>query len=185
MKRLGRILLSVAAVTSLVLFAATLALAVRSFRAMDRIWINVRPEHRTETFGLACLQSGKGGIGFWYNRISFADYPDPGRHARAVYAGWQHGASDPQYPNEWSGVHTGAFHFKDEARRPGNLPCFIGGIECSIPLWSVALITLPGTLLCARAVVRRLRRRRPGTCANCGYDLRATPDRCPECGTPT
>src|SRR5262249_34881754 len=54
------------------------------------------------------------------------------------------------------------------------------------PYWSVmavvslpALILLPGLIRWQRG---RWRSRR-GLCASCGYDLRATPDRCPECGT--
>ena len=52
-----------------------------------------------------------------------------------------------------------------------------------VPHWVplVALTALPAAGLLRR--LRRDRRRRFETCASCNYDLRATPGRCPECGT--
>ena len=54
---------------------------------------------------------------------------------------------------------------------------------CAKRGWAPFLLALPGALLLFRRL-RRLRRSfGPGKCQSCGYDLRGTPDRCPECGT--
>ena len=54
-------------------------------------------------------------------------------------------------------------------------------VQCR--LWPYAAMGGVLALWPAYALTRRLRRRKVGTCPGCGYDLRATPDRCPECGT--
>ena len=54
----------------------------------------------------------------------------------------------------------------------------------NVPYWGIALLALaPGAIPWMWGVSRRARRRRRVQCPACGYDLRATPNRCPECGT--
>ncbi len=62
----------------------------------------------------------------------------------------------------------------------------VSGADSSItittPLWpAMALFAFLPTARAVRAY-RHARRRKPGYCRACGYDLRATPQRCPECG---
>lgn len=52
----------------------------------------------------------------------------------------------------------------------------------SVPYWAVeALCLLMMARLVRRALIR-FRRKRSGRCLACGYDLRASRERCPECG---
>jgi hypothetical protein len=82
---------------------------------------------------------------------------------------------------------TAAFQ---RAHQPGALSALMAFWDISIPLWMlvILMLMLPLGLSLRAAFVRferylRLRRAaRRGKCPFCGYDLRATPQRCPECG---
>jgi hypothetical protein len=60
-------------------------------------------------------------------------------------------------------------------------------ITVELPYWPLVVVTsfLPMAVV-LRTLARRLRGRwrdRNGLCRNCGYDLRSSRERCPECGT--
>jgi hypothetical protein len=51
-----------------------------------------------------------------------------------------------------------------------------------VPTWSVAAAAAVLPVVWVRRRLTRRRRLGAGLCQRCGYDLRATPGRCPECG---
>ncbi len=105
-------------------------------------------------------------------------------------------------PFAWNSVNTGlGFAGSIRAIRPlpefdrgnpwRNMKVQIGympdadGEILTLPLWPVLPIALVVTPLLTRRLSRDLvawRRGERGCCASCGYDLRSTPERCPECG---
>ena len=100
----------------------------------------------------------------------------------------------------WGGAHlqagaAGRFGFGSVRAvypvTPGPNPqAYVLVEQAWVPWWSVCalLALLPGGRLVWRAAqsadraLARRRRARAGPCPKCGYDLRATPERCPECG---
>ena len=158
---------------SAVLLVAVLALWVRSQQQYE--WLtHVRPGRQTT------IVSGKGRIVL--HSIGDTDVP--------IWPGTRGWALSPEPPNGdgWaishiaSAVRTHRF-FGFEHTDIGSVATPTRRLTIlAIPYWSLALPPLiPPAVALARAR-RRRRRLRDHRCLQCGYDLRATPDRCPECG---
>ena len=54
----------------------------------------------------------------------------------------------------------------------------------SVPTWALCILTLLLPTLWFGQTWKKRHRVKDGLCPTCGYDLRASKDRCPECGTP-
>lgn len=155
-----RRLFTVLCLASLLLFAATCALWVRGFRMSDAICVNWQ-----SGFSIVSLKN-EVCISWWANSVD---------------RGWKYRLFKPIDHDELLGCFT-------EMHQVGG--CAIlwhesnGSIEHGviIPSWLPATVFLVSPSFFVWRISRRKVAR--GKCASCGYDLRATPQRCPECGTP-
>jgi hypothetical protein len=61
-------------------------------------------------------------------------------------------------------------------------PTYFGHDGVGLPFWFLVMLMTLFAGYCLYRVLASLRNKIGQLCQRCGYDLRATPDRCPECG---
>ncbi len=107
--------------------------------------------------------------------------PTPFEHWTSHPAAPSRALFDPAAREEtFFGFRTSSYHVPAGKWQPNDW----SGKGVVIPLWSVLVVTsaYPLTWVLRRRS-RRLHRAPGARCVQCGYDLRASPTQCPECGT--
>jgi hypothetical protein len=182
MRLLARALFHGLAAISVLLLAATVFLWVRAFWLDEHLFMRVKAKGHT---GELTLWTYRNGFSIGEHRqtpdASFAAFPTgqhPGRFGWQSMPGkgpgWERGFSSPKQIR-WSFARFGwAGGGSPTASWFLMFPAwFPMAVFFILPAWSARRIR--------RSVVAR-RRARAGQCLACGYDLRATPHQCPECG---
>jgi hypothetical protein len=179
MRRLPRILFNAAAVLSLVLCVATMVLWPRSYSSYDRfIWMSpsraelIGVERGTVVWVLLRRDPAAGDDG--------AEFPDPpGFTYHADQAG------DPllssYMPTDDRGWRAARLAYHDDVAVLGVFRARVWIVPFWMPVAGMAILPLVWAIGLRK--LRRQRRKAAGLCEDCGYDLRGSPERCPECGT--
>ena len=163
---MARRLFTLASAVSLLLCVTVCVLWVRSHVAAVRSWPAVHLSVGTEGRTQWVLNVHLGRLSFGRHR-----WDDPALGGRPG-PNWQRG--------RWGFYASRSYWVDPRGPRYGSMR------HLTTPCWAAALSLAALPALRAYGVVRnwRARRlRRRGHCPRCGYDLRASPDRCPECGT--
>jgi hypothetical protein len=164
------------AALSLVLFVAMTALWARSYFAVEAVF---RTHWDAPAQRLSNVDIGwsDGEVTAYYGRLAppaQGFFPPPN-------IGWQHSTTHSISAGDawWHIKHQPRTAFRGANGTLGWNENWNIAFRIS-PVAALAAL-LPGCWLLTKT--RRKHSQPTGLCPDCGYDLRATPDRCPECGT--
>ncbi|HEV8604156.1 MAG TPA: hypothetical protein VGQ99_02245 [Tepidisphaeraceae bacterium] len=157
----------------IIVFSA--ALWIRSYWVSERLHWNSRDFKAMHEIGVSrgtfCLDFDRAGPngGFYMSSHGFSRIPWAPEDLMS--ARYQAGA--PTLDCKLAGFRILAYHEAWGSKRD----------VFFVPCWFVCLVAM-AILLRSAAIRRRLARKHlnGARCHQCGHDLRATPDRCPECG---
>jgi len=173
-----RILLNLTTVTSLLLCVAALVAWWRSWRAFQVLTYTSwnEAERLRSSWGFTLFD------GRLFVERDFVLEPSTQYH-NAAMDGWDYYGTTgddliPSSPRYFSWFQYK--RYRDNAG--GNYQAPVDSWSVGVRLWPVAvtMAVIPSLSIWRR--ICRKRNSRLGFCPRCGYDLRATPDRCPECG---
>jgi hypothetical protein len=203
MGRLLRIFVNAAAVVAIAITLLLVALCIRSFY-VGNMWTLITeasssPQIDFQTYKVVL---GRGGVAFhfrhcvegnrWYTGAWLGEYPSVDTFA-SVSDGFvkpglhQDDSQQPSYP-----ILTPDVYAYPHMLTGGGFQLAGGGPTASWGYVRVYSITLPLPLLILTGALiayrlkswrRVLGCQRSNVCLTCGYDLRETPNRCPECGS--
>ena len=187
-RAMTRRLLNLVTLLSLVLCVAAAVLWARSYG--NRIHPMLDVPCQTVLYRV-WMENGNGRFGLSLNRWTW-ETPAPPQRRELTWC-----ESDPEPLRSWlfarrprgDGVQVGGMDliyrvvYEHRHPTPGRQrgSYVYGGFVVPHAYAAALFLVLPAARL--RISMRRRRRRKMNRCARCGYDLRGTPQRCPECGT--
>jgi len=180
-KSFRRWLFNVAAAVSLLLCLATCALWLRSYWYTEGFaYLRLDESRQYATLDIIDAIRGLMVIGHHSEPAGFLLRPIGGFQS----AGFDHWTVpsfpvDQIWPSRAFLNHIG-FHWSRQQANQSKSPINFGQVV--LPDWFLVLLFLIFPSIAALRIRRRMGLAIPSHCYTCGYDLCATPDRCPECG---
>jgi hypothetical protein len=185
-----RRLLTLLTLLSLMLCAAVVAMWVRSYFWIDDLGVSTVAKsaefRRDRQFQFETDGGGAEWVITTYefnssDAIGEAEFTRP-----ASTTVWRNVFESTYDSAVWRGDWVGGFWYRHDQHQPGKPGMSFRSESFRTPFWF--LLAVASVPLVVRAMVflrtsRRLQVARVGHCVRCGYDLRATPGRCPECGS--